>query len=317
LVPQPRKRLDLALIGRHPELSRRKAREVVEKGQVSLNGQIVREPGLAVTEKDAILWDANRRALPRARLSLPILFEDEHLIVVDKPPGLLSVPSESSAAGEDTVLARVQEYVRRLRPRRPFVGRVHRLDRDTSGALAFALSPAARQGLIRLFGEHRIERQYRAIVDGRPLADSGIVDRPLRDAYEGGKRAIAKPGEPSHPALTRWRVMERFVRGALLEVELQTGRQHQIRVHLAHIRMPVLGDAVYGPPGPRKSPVPVDRQMLHARSLGFVHPITGESVRAESTLPADFRAALSALRKLSRAPGEGTPRRRGRPPTVR
>jgi 23S rRNA pseudouridine1911/1915/1917 synthase len=304
-------RLDLALIQLHPNLSRRKARDVIEKGQVSVDGRTVREPGEAVGEGAALRWDPHRKALPRARLSLPILFEDEHLLVVDKPAGLLSVPTDEDAKDEDTVLARVEEYVRHLRPRRPYVGRVHRLDRDTSGAIVVALSPAARSGLIKQFSDHRIERRYRVLVDGSAPADEGVVDRPLRDAYVSGKRAVARPGEPSRPAITRWRVVERFARGALLAVELQTGRQHQIRVHLASIRMPVLGDATYGSAS-HHPPVRVRRQMLHAGALGFVHPLTGATVRVESPLPADFRKALLELRRLSTSspsPAPPAPRR--------
>jgi 23S rRNA pseudouridine1911/1915/1917 synthase len=313
MAPSPT-RLDLALIQRHPELSRRKARDVIEKGQVSVDGRTVREPGETVGEGAALRWDPHRKALPRARLSLPVLFEDEHLLVVDKPAGLLSVPTDEDVKDEDTVLARVEEYVRHLRPRRPYVGRVHRLDRDTSGAIVLALSPAARSGLIRQFGDHRIERRYRALVDGTPPADQGVVDRPLRDAYVSGKRAVARPDEPARPAVTRWRVVERFARGALLAVELQTGRQHQIRVHLAHIRLPVLGDATYGQTASRHPPVRVRRQMLHAGSLAFVHPLTGETVRVESPLPADFRRALQELRRLGPTPPPPTSpagRRRG------
>ncbi len=307
-------RLDLALIQLHPSLSRRKARDVIEKGQVSVDGRPVREPGETVGEDAVLRWDPHRKALPRARLSLPVLFEDEHLLVVDKPAGLLSVPTDEDVKDEDTVLARVEQYVRHLRPRRPYVGRVHRLDRDTSGAIVLALSPAARAGLIRQFGDHRIERRYRVLVDGTPPADEGVVDRPLRDAYVSGKRAVARPNEPARPAVTRWRVVERFPRGALLAVELQTGRQHQIRVHLAHIRLPVLGDATYGQTASRHPPVRVRRQMLHAGSLAFVHPLTGASVRVESPLPADFRKALQELRRLVPSPPPPTPparRRRG------
>ena len=136
-------RLDLLLIRRYPELSRRKARDVIEKGQVDVGSERVREPGRDVPETAAVSFDANRKALPKARSTLPILHEDEHVIVVDKPAGLLSVPT---AAGmhEDTVLARVKDYARRLNPHRGYAERVHRLDRDTTGALAFALSREAR-----------------------------------------------------------------------------------------------------------------------------------------------------------------------------
>jgi 23S rRNA pseudouridine1911/1915/1917 synthase len=305
--PPESMRLDVALIRRYPGLSRRKAREVIEKGQVSLAGHIVRAAGQRVEEAAAIHWDPNRRALPRARLSLPLLHEDEALLVVDKPAGLLTVQSAPGAEGEDTVLARVRDYVRHLRPRRPYVGVVHRIDRDTSGAVAFALSPAVRETLRVLFRAHRIERRYLALVAGRPPADRGVVDLPLHHAYEGGKRRVARAGEPSRPALTRWTVTERFPGAALLEVELGTGRQHQIRVHLAHIGLPVLGDPVYGG-GATPAPLAVARQMLHARLLAFDHPLGGQPVRAESAPPADFQKALLALRRAARGAGRASPK---------
>ena len=287
-------RLDVALVGAYPGLSRRKAREVIEKGQVTVDGAIVLEAGHAVGVAARIQWDPNRPARRRARSSLGLLHEDDAVLVVDKPAGLLSVPSAPEAQAEDTALARVRQYVRHLRPRRPYVGVVHRLDRDTSGALAFALDPEARDALRALFREHRIERRYLALVAGAPRGDRGEIDLALREDYEAGRRGVARPGESSRPALTRWRVVERFAGAALLEVELGTGRQHQIRVHLAHVGLPVLGDAVYGRDARR--PAPVDRQMLHARLLAFSHPRTREMVRAESPLPLDFERAITALR---------------------
>jgi 23S rRNA pseudouridine1911/1915/1917 synthase len=290
-------RLDVALVRRHPGLSRRKAREVVEKGQVTLNGRTVREPGLGVPPGAEPDWDPNRKALPRARLSLPLLHQDEALLIVDKPAGLLTVPSSPEAVDEDTALGRVQDYVRHLTPRRPYVGVVHRIDRDTSGAVAFALTPGAREALRRLFKEHRIERRYSALVAGRPRGNEGVVDLPIRDAYEGGKRGVAREGEPSLPAVTRWKVADLFEGAALLDVTLQTGRQHQIRIHLAHVGLPILGDAVYGRERGRRAPAGAPRQMLHARVLAFVHPLTGAQVRVESPLPEDFRKALASLRR--------------------
>jgi 23S rRNA pseudouridine1911/1915/1917 synthase len=290
-------RLDLLLIRRHPHLSRRKAREVIEKGQVSVAGVRVREAGREVAEDAAVDFDPNRPALPAARCSLPILYEDEHVIVVDKPAGLLTVPSAPGLHDEDTALARVQEYAQRLKPRGGFAERVHRLDRDTSGAIAFALSREARAGLIRTFRDHRIERRYLAIVAGSPREDEGVVDAPLREEWTSGRKGVARGDEPALPALTRWRVRERCAGAALLEVELETGRQHQIRIHLAHVRLPILGDPVYGQPSPLAR-----RPMLHALRLAFEHPLTGERVAAESPLPEDMLSALVALRRSGLTP---------------
>jgi len=292
-----RTRLDVALVKIHPHLSRRQARAAIEKGQVFVDGEQVREPGFFVGRGAVIVWDPNRRALPRARITLPVLYADDVLLIVDKPAGLLSVPSSPDATDEDTVLGRVQEYARHLGRGRPYVGRIHRLDRDTSGALAFALDPQARSALIAMFRAHHIERRYLALVEGRLRQTSGEVGAPLHPSYEGGKRRLAKEGEPSVPALTRWKAVEQWNDAALLEVELETGRQHQIRVHLAHIGLPVAGDTVYGS---RRRRDYAARPLLHARVLGFRHPMTGTAVRVESPLPADFRSALSVLRRRKR-----------------
>jgi 23S rRNA pseudouridine1911/1915/1917 synthase len=291
-------RLDVALIRAHPGLSRRKAREVIEKGQVTVDGAISLDAGRSVSGSERIEWNPNRPARRRARSSLPLLYEDAQILVVDKPAGLLSVPSSPEATEEDTVLARVRDYVRHLRPRQPYVGLVHRLDRDTSGALAFALDPETRDALRALFRHHRIERRYLALVAGAPRGERGEVDLALRDEYEGGRRGVARTGEPARPALTRWRVVERFPAAALLEVELETGRQHQIRVHLAHVGLPVLGDRLYGKDVPRL--VSAGRQMLHAQRLGLTHPSTGQSLGVESPLPSDFAKALATLRAKPR-----------------
>jgi 23S rRNA pseudouridine1911/1915/1917 synthase len=301
-------RLDLLLIRRHPGMSRRKARDVIEKGQVSVDGRMVREPGGEVAEAAAVVYDPNRRALSRARCALPVLYEDEHVIVVDKPAGLLTVPSAPGVHDEDTALRRVQDYAHRLKPRGGYAERVHRLDRDTSGAIAFALSREARAGLIETFRHHRIERRYLAIVQGEPEAEGGTVDAPLREAWSGGRRGVAKPGEEHREARTHWRVRERLAGAALVEVQLETGRQHQIRVHLAHVGLPILGDPVYGkPPGtgrtgsggkPGRGRPVAQRPMLHAFRLALAHPVTGERVAVESTPPEDFQKVLAALRRL-------------------
>jgi 23S rRNA pseudouridine1911/1915/1917 synthase len=300
-------RLDVALIARHPGLSRRQARLAIEKGQVSVDGRMVREPGALLSAKDPkIAFDPNRKALPRVRSAIPLLYEDETLLVVDKPAGLLSVPSGPGAEHEETALRHVRDYIARLNPKRPYVGLVHRIDRDTSGALVFAKSPESRQALIGLFSRHAIDRHYAALVQGSPAADAGLVDAPIRDAYEGGRRGVARGDEPSQPARTRWRVIERLAGAALLEVVLETGRQHQVRIHLAHIGLPVLGDSRYGREPGKKAARPrsgarLRRQMLHAQGLAFVHPLTGARISVTSPLPEDFVTALDALRGAARA----------------
>jgi 23S rRNA pseudouridine1911/1915/1917 synthase len=302
-------RLDLLLIRRHPGLSRRKAREVIEKGQVTLGGERVREAGIEVAEDARVVFDPNRPALPRARCTLPVLYEDEHVIVIDKPAGLLSVPSAPGLPEEDTALLRVQDYAHRLKPRGGFAERVHRLDRDTSGALAFALSPEARAGLIQTFRDHRIERAYVALVAGEPREDRGVVDVPLREEWTSGRKGVARGDEPQRPALTRWAVRERFSGAALLDVALETGRQHQIRVHLAHVGLPILGDPVYG-----RSSALAARPLLHAARLAFAHPITGLRIAVESPLPEDLLRAVKRLRSGLRPEAAGPPRPRRRPP---
>jgi 23S rRNA pseudouridine1911/1915/1917 synthase len=312
-------RLDVALIALHPGLSRQKARAAIEKGQVTVDGRMVREPGTLVAQPGAAIgFDRNRKSLPRVRPTIPLLYEDDSVLIVDKPAGLLSVPTGPGAEHEETALGHVRAYITRLTPKRPYVGLVHRIDRDTSGALVFAKSPESRQALIGLFSRHAIERSYSALVAGSPTAEAGLVDAPIRDAYEGGRRAVAKGSEPAQPARTRWRVVERFADAALLEVTLETGRQHQVRIHLAHIGLPVLGDSRYGrdEPGPkpaRPSPrarVRLRRQMLHAGRLAFVHPLTGAKIAVESPLPEDFVATLEILRAAVKRPARSPGRRR-------
>ena len=288
-------RLYRLLIRQNPALSRRKARDVIEKGQVSVDGERVREAGRDVAESARVAFDPNRKALPKARCSLRILHEDEHVLVVEKPAGLLSVPTGPGATDEDTALARVSEYAHRLRPPGGYAGRVHRLDRDTSGALAFALSREARAGLIQAFRDHRIERRYLAIVAGHPPAESGTIDAPVRDAWLSGRRGVAAPGEPSRPARTHYRLRERFAAASLVELTLETGRQHQVRVHLAHLGLPILGDPVYGQAA--RGPSLARRPMLHAARLAFDHPVTGARVTVDCPPPADFERLLATLRR--------------------
>jgi 23S rRNA pseudouridine1911/1915/1917 synthase len=222
---------------------------------------------------------------PEAR-ELRIAYEDEHLLVVDKPAGLVVHPSPGHDEGT-LVHALVGKIAGGDVPERP--GIVHRLDRDTSGLLVVARSEEAYRRLQALARRRRLERRYLALVKGRPRSRRGRIEAPIgRDRHEPTRRSLDT--DTPRAAVTHFEV-ERLLPGhALLVVTLETGRTHQIRVHLAAIDLPVVGDSVYGVPDPE-----LDRQFLHAASLAFSHPFSGERVEAESPLPEELQAALARL----------------------
>lgn len=227
---------------------------------------------------------------------LDLLHTGPDLVVVNKPAGLLTMPSAPGRVDhEDSLLARARAYAQHKRGRRAYVGLLHRLDRGTSGALAIALSPDVHAAGRRLFKAHAFERTYLALVEGVPKDAHGTIDAPITSDYLGGRRRVAHAGDASLPARTHYRVRERFgTRAALLEVTLETGRQHQIRIHLASIGHPVADDQVYGAAGAsaRRS----DRPLLHAWRLAFPHPLTRVRIAVEAPLPADFERALRRQR---------------------
>ncbi len=281
-------------------LSRRAAREAIRNGRIDLAGQRCDEPGLAVEPDAAVEFFPNR---PRARKvvqDLQVLFEDRHLIIVDKPAGLLSVPTPERET--NTLRERTARYLQLRYGGRPYLGVVHRIDRDTSGALVFARSAEALHALQALFKAHTIERQYLAVVEGSPQLDAGTIDLPLVADRGDLRRGVAHDDEGQH-AVTHYRVLERFGSlAALLGCQLETGRTHQIRIHMAAIGLPLVGDPAYRPrslPPPR---VTFHRQALHARTLGFTHPITGVPIHVEADPPADFAALLVQLRDRPHAP---------------
>jgi 23S rRNA pseudouridine1911/1915/1917 synthase len=234
---------------------------------------------------------------------LSILYEDSEILVIDKPAGLLTIPSDPArAAFEDTVLKRVREYVARPPVRRslggggrPYVGVLHRLDRDTSGALAIALSHAAHVAGRDLFAAHQFERHYLAIVHGVPEPHEGTIRAPISSRYVSGRRGVARPGHEARDAITHYRVLEPFRRAALVELELETGRQHQIRAHLEHLGHPIVGEQVYRGDATRTIKAP--RQMLHAWTLAFPHPLRCTAVSVEADPPRDFVDTLEKLRR--------------------
>ncbi len=220
--------------------------------------------------------------------SLHVAHQDEHLLVVDKPPGLVVHPGAGHAAGTlaDALLSHGAAGGEEGR-----LGIVHRLDRDTSGLLVVARSNEAFERLQELVRARKLEREYLALVRGKPRSRSGRIEAPIgRDRRDATRQSLDT--ETPREAVTHFELEERLPRHALLRVRLETGRMHQIRVHLAAINLPVAGDAVYGIGGE----LGLERQFLHAVRLGFDHPITGRRVEATSPLPHDLAAALARAR---------------------
>jgi len=299
-------RLDLA-VARRFGLSRRAARDAVRSGRIEVAGALADEPGFEVGEDAALSHDPNRPPRRRVRTRLSVLVEDPQFLIVDKPAGLLSVPTAERE--KDTLVARVLTYLQHRYRRRPYVGIVHRLDKDTSGAMVLARSREALRFLQERFREHDIEREYLALVEGGARG-AGAFDSPLVADRGDRRRGVARSGQTGKRAVTRYRALEKFGGAAtLVSVRLETGRTHQIRVHFADAGHPVLGDPVYRRRNAPAPPIAVERQMLHARVLGFSHPETGGPVRAVAPIPADFSAAVEVLRQLASARVSRTPKK--------
>lgn len=285
-------------------LSRTRVQEMIQDGGVRLDG--------APAERPAQLLEAGQRIelheVPRTRLrpggpaggALTVLYEDEHLAVIDKPAGQLTHPTTVVQGGTVSELA-VARFGALPSPQgedRP--GIVHRLDADTSGLLVLAKSAAAGAALVAAFRERAVEKRYLALVQGEPRFDSDWITSPLGRTRQRPDRMQVLPAGEGRPAETLYRVLERFPRFALLDCKPTTGRTHQIRVHLASIDHPIVGDRVY--PGRASAPLPkaapkVTRHLLHAAGLSFAHPVSGAPLDFESALPADFAAWLEWLRK--------------------
>lgn len=224
-------------------------------------------------------WRTGPRRQPAIFSRIKILFEDEAVIVADKPAGLLTIATERER--ERTLYAWLYEHVKRKRPpQKIFV--VHRLDREASGLLVFAKSPEAKEYLQRQFKNRTAGRVYKAVVDGRVEEDTKIIESCLAENRAHRSYSTSDPGI-GKPAITRFRVLKRARRRTLLEVELGSGRKHQIRVHLAELGHPITGDKVYG-----SSASPLGRLALHAERLVFRHPVTGERKQFESPCPREF-----------------------------
>ncbi len=297
-------RLD-KLVSERFTLSRRAAQEAVRNGRIDLDGERCDEPGREVEPEANIAFFPNRPRERKVAGRLRVLHEDRFVIVVDKPAGLLTLPTPERE--RDTLLDRVSRYLSIRYGGRPFAGIVHRLDRDTSGALALAKSPEAVRAFQELFKAHDIERQYLSVVEGVVPRESGTVNLSLVTDRGDLRRGVARvPGE-GRRAVTHYRVVERFGRVAtLVSCWLETGRTHQIRIHMAEIGHPVVGDPVYRPINQPRCKATFHRQALHAQTLGFAHPLMkGQPIRVEAPLPTDMAALIHDLRNRYGIPGAG------------
>ena len=295
-------RLDAYLAKQVPTASRSRLQKLIKSGVVTLNDKKV-TPHIALDEGDVIAYPEDAvapidlRVLPNASVQFAVVYEDKDVVVVDKPTGLLVHP----AAGEhDTLvngllakypaIAKVGES-----PDRP--GIVHRLDKDASGLLVVAKTKKAFENLKKQFQAHLILKEYVVMVAGEPPLDEGTIDLAIGRASFGGKMAArdrSQAKEDDRDATTHYYVEETMPGAALLRVRTETGRTHQIRVHLNALGCPVAGDPLYGTRN--KAHLSAPRLFLHCRRLGFDHPTTGKHIEFESALPADLQAYLTKSR---------------------
>ncbi|MCX7959983.1 MAG: RluA family pseudouridine synthase [Burkholderiales bacterium] len=285
-------RLDQALVRLFPQYSRNRLQAWLRAGHVRVEGAPARASvPVAGGERIALAPPPAPDAAhpPAQKMRLRIVYEDDDVIVIDKPAGLVVHPGAGNPEG--TLLNALLAHAPGLRAV-PRAGIVHRLDKDTSGLVVVAKNVAAQARLAAQLAARSVRRRYLALVEGDPPA-AGTIEAPIgRDRRARTRMTVAQGGKP---ALTRYRVLERFGHAALIECTLETGRTHQIRVHLQHIRHPLVGDPVYRR-GTRHR-IPFARQALHAETLEFDHPASGRRMRFRAPLPADLKRLLAQLRR--------------------
>ena len=296
-------RLDRALAAAVPTLSRERLKALIRSGAVEAGGTPVRDPAAKVRGEEAL-----RVAIPEAApahnepqaIPLTIVFEDEHLLVVDKPAGLVVHPAAGNFDGTlvnallhhcGTTLSGIGGVAR--------PGIVHRIDKDTSGLLVVAKTDVAHEGLSKQFAAHSIDRRYLAIVTGVPKQSEGVVDAPLARSATNRKKIAIVEGDRGKRAVTHWKRLNVLRDAALVECRLETGRTHQVRVHMASIGHPLVGDPVYGRSGKTHGKtlkeLQFQRQALHATELGFTHPVTKHRLSFSSPMPPDMQELFNAL----------------------
>ena len=297
-------RLDLVLSAGLEDYSRSFIQKLFEKGGVSVNGKPCTSKKYKCAAGDLVeivIPEPERLEAAAEDIPIDIEYEDEHLLVVDKPAGMVVHPAPGNYSGTlvNALMYHCGDQLSSIngviRP-----GIVHRIDKDTSGLLVVAKTDRAHAGLAAQLEEHSINRIYKAIVLDNIKEDEGTIDAAIgRDPKNRLRNAVLKEGMPGYEsarrAVTHYKVLQRFGRYTLVEAKLETGRTHQIRVHMAYIRHPLLGDELYGP---AKNKAGAKRQMLHAGVLGFVHPVTETYMEFESPLPEDFTKVLHKISEV-------------------
>ena len=292
IIKEAGNRLDKALADL-TELSRSQANEAIKAGTVLVNGKSAKAK-YAVKEDDVITYELPEEEVLEYKaedIPLDIIYEDADVAVVNKPQGMVVHPSAGHTSG--TLVNALMYHVKDLSSINGVVrpGIVHRIDKDTSGLLMIAKNDKAHNALAAELKDKKSLRKYVAIVHGNLPNDRGVIEAPIgRSDKDRKKQAVTAKGKP---AVTRFTVLERFGNYTLVELQLETGRTHQIRVHMAYIGHPVAGDPLYGPRKTLKG----HGQFLHAKTLGFTHPTTGELVEFTAEEPAIFKETLEKLRE--------------------
>jgi 23S rRNA pseudouridine1911/1915/1917 synthase len=292
-------RLDKYLARAWPELSRSQIQKLIAAGAVTVDGKPVKasyivRPGELI---EAELPPSEPLEVLPEPIPLEVVYEDDDLLVINKPPGLVVHPAAGHHSGTlvNALLARYPEMGAEGSPR---AGIVHRLDKDTSGLIVAARTEAARLALQEQFKRRQVHKVYLALLEGRPPQPRGVIDAPLgRDPRHRKRMAVVGDGRP---ARTTYRVLESFAEYTLVQVEPETGRTHQIRVHFAWLGCPLAGDTVYGRRKGRRKEPSLDRQFLHAWKLRFALPSGGEEIECVAPLPPELEAVLAELRRRER-----------------